>query len=114
MLFFCRAYFLREYIFVCIAVIGRSYLHSFQKKGTDEEKKRALNLQFKDTLYFISVSLTAGKSLETAILEAYKSILGIYPDPESDIVVRLEIMNKRLLMNEPVEKSFWIWPREAR
>ena len=86
-----------------LSLVGVIYI-PFRKKEQMKKRKDALNLQFKDSLYFISVSLTAGKSLETAILEAYKSILGIYPDPESDIVVELEIMNKRLLMNEPVEK----------
>lgn len=78
----------------------------FRKKEQLKKRKNALSLQFKDTLYFISASLSAGKSFETAITEACKSILGIYPDPECDIVIELEIMNRRLLMNDPVEKIF--------
>ena len=87
------------------SLVGVLYI-PFRKKEQLKKRKEALALQFKDTLYFISVSLSAGKSLETSITEAYKSILGIYPDPECDIVRELEIMNRRLLMNDPVEKIF--------
>jgi tight adherence protein B len=87
------------------SLVGILYI-PIRKKEQLKKRKDALTLQFKDTLYFISVSLSAGKSLETSIAEAYKSIRGIYPDPECDIVRELEIMNRRLLMNDPVEKIF--------
>ncbi len=87
------------------SLLGILYI-PFRKKEQLRKRKNALSLQFKDALYFISVSLSAGKSLETAILESHKSMLGIYPDPECDIIKELEIMNRRILMNDPVEKVF--------
>jgi tight adherence protein B len=77
-----------------------------RKKEQLRKRKEVLNLQFKDALYFLSVSLSAGKSFETALTDAQKAICGIYPDPDSDIVRELEIINGRILMNEPVEKVF--------
>lgn len=88
-----------------LSIVGVLYI-PFRKKEQLKKKKDVLSLQFKDTLYFISVSLSAGKSFETAILDAHKSMLGIYADPECDIIKELEIMSKRILMNDPVEKVF--------
>ena len=31
----------------------------------------------------------------------------IYPDNSCDIMLEIEIMNQRVLMNEPVEKAFY-------
>jgi tight adherence protein B len=78
-----------------------------RKKELLRKRKEALTLQFKDLLYFVSVSLTSGKSLETALIDSRKAIAGIYPDPDSDILTELEIIHKRLLFNEPVEKIFY-------
>lgn len=77
-----------------------------RKKEQLRKRKEVLNLQFKDALYFLSVSLSAGKSFETALIDAQKSLIGIYPDQNCDILRELEIMNGRILMNEPVEKVF--------
>lgn len=88
-----------------LSLVGILYI-PFRKKEQLRKKKEVLTIQFKDTLYFLSVSLSAGKSIETALLDTYKSILGIYPDKTSDIIKELEIMNQRILMNEPIEKIF--------
>lgn len=87
------------------APIGILYL-PFYKKEQVRKRKEALHIQFKDALYFISVSLSAGKSIESAIADAHKALCGIYPDRECDIIKELEIMNARIMMNEPVEKAF--------
>ncbi len=89
-----------------LSLIGILYI-PFRKKEQLRKKKEVLTIQFKDTLYFLSVSLSAGKSIETAMLDTYKSILGIYPDKASDIIKELEIINQRILMNEPIEKVFY-------
>ncbi len=78
-----------------------------RKKEQLRKRKELLHIQFKDALYFLSVSLSAGKSLETALMETHKSLSGIYPDQECDMLRELEIMNSRILMNEPVEKAFY-------
>lgn len=88
-----------------LSLAGILYI-PFRKREQIVKRKNALNLQFKDALYFISSALSAGKSLESAVMDAGRAIRGIYPDPECDIVAELEIMNRRLLMNEPVEKIF--------
>ena len=45
-------------------------------------------------LYFLSVSLSVGKSFETALIETQKSMAVIYPDNSCDIMLEIEIMNQ--------------------
>lgn len=98
--------FYENLLLSCLFSLAGALYIPFHKKEQLRKKKVTLNLQFKDMLYFISVSLSAGKSFETAIMDTHKAMLGIYPDPESDIIKELEIMNKKLLMSDPVEKVF--------
>ncbi len=88
-----------------LAMAGIFYI-PIRKKEQLRKRKEVLNLQFKDALYFMSASLSTGKSLETALLDAHKALAGIYPDPDCDIIREFEIMNGRSMMNEPVEKVF--------
>ena len=77
-----------------------------RRKELLRKRKDILRLQFKDALYFLSVALSAGKSLETAVSDAYDSLRGMYPEENSDIMTELNIIRQRILMNEPVEKCF--------
>ncbi|HHU89763.1 MAG TPA: pilus assembly protein TadB [Clostridiaceae bacterium] len=89
-----------------LSLAGILYI-PFYKKEQLRKKKETLTIQFKDALYFLSVSLSAGKSIETAMSDTYKAMLGIYPDKNSDIIKELEIVNHKILMNEPIEKVFY-------
>lgn len=95
------------------SLVGIIYI-PVRKKEQLQKKKEVLNIQFKDMLYFLSVSLSAGKSFETALFETQKSMLGIYPDKTCDMIIELEIMNKRILMNEPIEKVFYDLAQRAQ
>jgi tight adherence protein B len=88
------------------SLAGFSYI-PIRKRELLRKKKEDLSLQFKDMLYFLSVSLSVGKSFEMALIETQKSMAVIYPDNSCDIMLEIEIMNQRVLMNEPVEKAFY-------
>lgn len=95
-----------------LSLAGIIYI-PIRKRELLRKKKEALNLQFKDMLYFLSVSLSVGKSFETALMETQKSVAVIYPDDTCDIMLEIEIINKRILMNEPVEKVFYDLARRS-
>ncbi|MGI6085273.1 MAG: type II secretion system F family protein [Acetivibrionales bacterium] len=99
--------FYENVILASILSLAGIFYIPFRKKEQLQKKKEILTIQFKDALYFLSVSLSAGKSMETALLETYKAMLGIYPDKTSDIIMELEIMNQSIMINEPVEKIFY-------
>lgn len=98
---------------VIFSLAGLLYI-PMRKKEQLKKKKETLNIQFKDMLYFLSVSLSVGKSFETALLETQKSMSGIYPDKTCDIMVELEILNNKILMSEPVEKAFYDLARRTQ
>ncbi len=64
-----------------------------------------MKLQFKDALYFISVSLSSGKSFETALVDAQRALERVYPDKNALIIKELELINARVTMNISVEQA---------
>ncbi|MFZ5988479.1 MAG: type II secretion system F family protein [Bacillota bacterium] len=70
-----------------------------------EKRKNELNIQFKDMLYSLSSSLTAGKSVETAFRDVLKDLEIIYPDPNTDIIREVEYIIRKIEMNETVESA---------
>lgn len=68
-------------------------------------RKEELNLQFREVLYSVSSSLSAGKSIETALKEALRDLALQYPDPETYIIKELIYINRKIEMNETVEHA---------
>lgn len=68
-----------------------------------KSRKNALNIQFKDWLYSLSSSMSAGRSIETSFKESYKDLEIIYTNPETPIMKELQHMIRCLEMNETVE-----------
>ena len=93
-------------ISILLSFTGILYI-PVRKKEQLRKRKEMLHLQFKDALYFLSVSLTAGKSFETSLMDTQRALSGIYPDQDCDMLKELEIMNGRILMNDPVEHVFY-------
>lgn len=88
-----------------LSLLGVFYIPKY-KKDRLRKRKETLLIQFKDALYFINVSLSAGRSFESSITDTYKAMKGIYDDENSDMIQELKIMSHRILMNEPVESCF--------
>ncbi len=68
-------------------------------------RKKELNIQFKDMLYSLSSSLSAGKTVELAFREALKDLTVLYPEPSAFILAELGRIISRLDMNEPLESA---------
>ncbi|NBJ17058.1 MAG: pilus assembly protein TadB [Dehalobacter sp. 4CP] len=68
-------------------------------------RNHQLNMQFRDALYTISASVSAGKSVENAFKEAAQELCMIYPDPETDIIREFMIIKTQIEMNVPIEES---------
>ena len=67
------------------------------------KRKTMLNFQFRDLLYSLSSSVSAGKSIERAFIDAAKDLLVIYPDPEAYINMEVGYILRKLEMNQTVE-----------
>lgn len=92
------------YISLALAAIGILYIPR-RKKNLIAKRKDLLKLQFRDALYFISVSLSAGKSFETALADAENTLGKMYPDRNADILKELGLINARIMMNITVESA---------
>lgn len=68
------------------------------------KRKHELSLQFREALYAIASSLSAGKSIEAAFRDAQKELSIQYSDDRAYIIIELEQINRRIEMNETIEQ----------
>jgi tight adherence protein B len=64
-----------------------------------------LGLQFRDALYSLASSVSAGKSVESAFKDTAQELYFLYPDIDSYIVKEFMIIVTRIEMNVTVEEA---------
>ncbi len=95
--------FYRSFFIVIIAAALGLVYPGIRKKAMAEKRRNVLRVQFKDLLYYLGSSLSAGKSVEQAVGQAYIILQSLYPGKKSDIVRETELILRRLQMNENIE-----------
>lgn len=95
--------FYKNTAFVLICSAAGLFYPVIKKKQLVEKRRNVLRLQFKDLLYYVGASLSAGKSVEQAFVQAHKTLENLYPGENSDIVNETGLIIKRLQMNENIE-----------
>ncbi len=78
-----------------------------KKKNIIDKRKKELNIQFKDMLYSLSSSLSAGKTVEAAFREVGKDLSVLYHDPSTFIMVEVSAITNKLDMNETIESALY-------
>lgn len=68
------------------------------------ERRKELQLQFKDAVQAMAAALAAGYSAENAIREAGKDLRLVYPE-QADMVQELAAMQRKLDANQTVEEA---------
>lgn len=91
-------------VFLILAPVALAFPR-YRKKQLIEKQKQELLLQFKETLYVISASLTAGKSVEMAFRSALQDLKILYIDPETYILKELEIIIRKMELNGTIEEA---------
>ena len=71
------------------------------------KRLREVNLQFRDLLYSLSASITAGHQMEEALVEARDNLAQMY-DPVTPIMCELSSMRKRILENHESDRTLLI------
>ncbi|WP_242655774.1 type II secretion system F family protein [Paramaledivibacter caminithermalis] len=96
--------FYRSHI-ISSVLIPFSFLYpKIKTKEIIDKRKNELNLQFKEAIYALASSLSAGKSIEVAFKDSLKDIKVLYPDPDTYIVEEFRYIIRRLDMNETIEE----------
>lgn len=78
-----------------------------------KKRKKELNTQFKDMLYALSSSMSAGRSLEMAFQDALRDLEVIYPDPETPIMQETTYILRCISTNMTVEDAISQFARRA-
>lgn len=99
--------FYRSLIFSGIISLLALYYPKVKTKKLVEKRKKELNLQFKDMLYSISSSLSAGKSVESAFRDVLKDLEVLYPNPETSIIKEARYIIRKLDLNETIESALY-------
>ena len=105
--------FYRSFILAALLCPLALYYPKIRTKEIIEKRKNDLNLQFKDMLYALSSSLTAGKSVEMAFRDVLKDLSIIYPAPDTLIIREVELMLRKLTMNQTIESVLGDFAKRA-
>lgn len=96
-----------------LAIVGVRYTQI--RQATLLERRRSqLIQQFKQTLYSLSSSLGAGRSMENAFREAAQDLRLLYPGTEVDMIRELQILTTRMENAEPIEQAMIDFSQRAQ
>ena len=88
-----------------LSIIGIKYVE-IKRKEIIKKRKEKLLLQFKEALYVVSTSLSAGKSVENAFIDAKNDLEAIFDyGNEKYIIDELIYINRRIEMNKTIEDA---------
>lgn len=104
--------FVASYIFyqdiiwsLIFSLIGLKF-PDLKRKDIIHKRKQKLLLQFKEALYVISTSLSAGKAIENAFFDAKSDLESVFDyGDENYIIEELTYINRRLQMNQTIEEA---------
>ncbi len=97
--------FYRSYIFSFILTPLALFYPRFRTKELINKRKNELCMQFREGLYALSSSLSAGKSIEMSFRDALNDLSILYIDPETYIIKEFEYIIRKIDMNETIEQA---------
>jgi tight adherence protein B len=101
---FAIGYIFYHSIILSLIITPLAFLYpKIKTKELMEKRKQELNLQFKDLIYSLSSSLSAGRSLESSFTEVLKDLSIIYPDEDTLVMKETRFIIHKLELNEPIE-----------
>lgn len=112
-LFFIGYLFFNSFVVAIVMALLSIIYPKYKKTELIKKRKEELALQFKDALYSISSSLSAGKSLENCFKSALNELRIIYPESKTLIIREFEYMCRKLDLGVPVEIVFQEFAKRA-
>lgn len=105
--------FYHQWLLPLILVPGSVYAPRLLREYLRTRRRSLLNLHFKQALFSLSSSLSAGRSVENAFREAVQDLLMLDPEGGSDMIAELNIICARLEFAQPVEEALHDFSRRA-
>ncbi|ETT45684.1 Flp pilus assembly protein TadB [Paenibacillus sp. FSL R7-269] len=105
--------FYHRLILAALLVPGSAYGPRLLRKYLLQRRRAALNLQFKQMLFSLSSSLSAGRSVENAFREAVQDLRMLDPEGASDMISELNIICARMENGEPIEDALYEFSKRA-
>lgn len=84
--------------------IGILYM-PIKKQRLIKNRKKKLKEQFKESLYVLSASISVGKSVELAFIEALNDMKIVFDDYDALIIREYELIARKIRMNESIESA---------
>ncbi|MGZ9583592.1 type II secretion system F family protein [Paenibacillus marinisediminis] len=106
--------FYQHWLGVCIIGSAGFAYPKMRRTSLLERRRSQLTIQFKQALYAISSSLSAGRSLENAFKEAIADLQLLYPGTDVDVIRELRIIRSRVDNGEPMETAVLDFSRRAK
>jgi tight adherence protein B len=97
--------FYKNHVLSIILCFSAFVYPSIENKKIIKRRKAELNMQFKDMLYSLHSSLSAGKSIELSFMGIKDDLRILYPGNDTYIVIEAIYIAKKLEMNETIEAS---------
>ncbi|MGG3508396.1 type II secretion system F family protein [Paenibacillus lautus] len=114
LLFFFIGYlFYHNLILSLLLGTGGLTVPKFWRRFMLEIRRKTLNLHFKQALYSLSSSLSAGRSVENGFRDAVQDLLLLDPGGNSDLIFELKVIVSRLEYGEPIETALQDFARRA-
>ncbi|MEI7024312.1 type II secretion system F family protein [Paenibacillus sp. y28] len=104
-LFVIAYLFYKQPVASLIAACGGLFAPKYYAAMLCRKRISQLELEFKQLLQSLSVSLTAGRSVENAFAEAASDMRMLYPSGASDMICELELIRNKIRNGEPIEKA---------
>lgn len=95
--------FYKSYYAILLFAPVFPFYYSYREKMEDRKHKEKLRLEFKEFITLVASSLSAGYSMENALKSAEKELSSLIGE-KAEMMHALRIINRRISINEPVEK----------
>lgn len=105
--------FYHRLLLAALLVPGSAYGPRLLREYLLQRRRAALNLQFKQMLFSLSSSLSAGRSVENAFREAVQDLRMLDPEGASDMISELNIICARMENGEPIEDALYEFSKRA-
>lgn len=105
--------FYRSLVLSCLLTPLAFFYLPLKTKELVKKRKREISRQFKEALYSLAASLSAGKSVESALKEVGRDLAVLYPDPDTPVIKEFAAISRKIEINETVEKALTDFAQRA-